>query len=54
MRARKILIERNDALVGIAEHLLEVETIDGEQLDRLIEQSERKSFESEVQKLIEA
>jgi cell division protease FtsH len=51
-RAKQILIERHDALVGISERLLEVETIDGEELDRLIEQFERKSFEEEIKELI--
>jgi cell division protease FtsH len=52
--ARQILLERRDALNTVAEHLLEVETIDGEQLDRLIDQSERRSFEAQVKVLIEA
>jgi cell division protease FtsH len=53
-RARQILTERNAALIGISERLLEVETIDGEELDRLIEKFERTSFEAQVKELIEA
>jgi cell division protease FtsH len=34
--AKDILLERKDKLVAISEHLIEVETIDGEELDRLL------------------
>ena len=34
--ARDILLERKDKLITISEHLIEVETIDGEELDRLL------------------
>ena len=53
-KARRILIERRDALDAISERLLEVETIDGDELDRLIERSEQRSFEDQVKALIEA
>ncbi len=52
--ARRILTERHNALVKISEHLLEVETIDGEQLDAMIEQCDQESFESEVRGLVSA
>jgi len=35
--ARDILLERKEKLILISEHLIEVETIDGEELDRLLE-----------------
>jgi cell division protease FtsH len=50
--ARKILTERHDALVKVSERLLEIETIDGEELDRIIESSERAEFEAEVRALV--
>jgi cell division protease FtsH len=53
-KARRILIERRDALDAISERLLEVETIDGDELDRLIERSEQRSFEDQVKELIGA
>jgi cell division protease FtsH len=53
-RARRILTERRSALDMIAERLLEAETIDGEELDRLIERCEQRSFEEQVKELIEA
>jgi cell division protease FtsH len=34
--ARRILTEKREIMRGVSEHLLEVETIDGEELDRLI------------------
>jgi cell division protease FtsH len=34
--AKDILLERKDKLIAISEHLIEVETIDGEELDRLL------------------
>ncbi len=52
--ARRILTERHNALVKISEHLLEVETIDGELLDAMIEQCDQESFESEVRGLVSA
>jgi cell division protease FtsH len=52
--ARRILTDRNDALVKVSERLLEVETIDADELDRLIESSERAEFEAEVRALVTA
>ncbi len=37
--AKDILLERKDKLITISEHLIEVETIDGEELDRLLRAS---------------
>jgi cell division protease FtsH len=34
--AKDILLERKDKLISISEHLIEVETIDGEELDRML------------------
>jgi cell division protease FtsH len=34
--AKDILLERKDKLIAISEHLIEVETIDGDELDRLL------------------
>jgi cell division protease FtsH len=50
--ARRILTERHNALVKISERLLDVETIDGEQLDAMIEQCDQESFESKVKDLV--
>ncbi len=35
-RAKEVLTERKDKLIGISEHLMQVETIDGTELDRLL------------------
>jgi cell division protease FtsH len=44
--AKDILLQRKDKLVTISEHLMEVETIDGEELDRLLnKQSEDSTLE---------
>jgi len=41
--ARRILTEKREIMRGVSEHLLEVETIDGVELDRLIAEHAEKS-----------
>ncbi len=48
--ARDILLERKEKLVSISEHLINVETIDGEELDQLL--SERPDEEADDQQAI--
>ncbi len=48
--ARNILLERKEKLVSISEHLINVETIDGEELDQLL--SERPGEEADDQQAI--
>ncbi len=44
--AKDILLQRKDKLISISEHLIEVETIDGEELDRLLnEQTEESTLQ---------
>ena len=50
-RAPEILTRRKAALMAVSARLLEVKTIDGNELDRLIEAAEQRNFEETAREL---
>ncbi len=49
--AKDILLERKDKLIAIAEHLIEVETIDGDELDRLLRERQGETDDGQTEPL---